>query len=99
MGSIFNIKLIKKDLYKSLLFLKDQKYDIIVTALNKNSVNYLDYMPKDKFVIVIGNEGAGVSREVMSIATVVVYIPISNRIESLNVSIAGAICMAKFMEK
>jgi TrmH family RNA methyltransferase len=99
MGAIFDIKLISGNLLEKLLLLKANKYDIIVTALNKNSISYLDYKPSDKFVIVLGNEGNGVSKEVMSLATKVVYIPISDKIDSLNVSIAGAICMAKFMEK
>lgn len=43
--------------------------------------------------IVIGNEGHGIAPDVREVCTGSVFIPISSTTESLNASIAGAICM------
>ena len=99
MGSFFDIDIIRNNLYDKLLFLKDDKYDIIVTILNSKSLDYKHFIPNNKFVLVLGNEGQGISKEIIDLSTHQVYIPISSKIDSLNVSIAGAICMAKFSEK
>ena len=44
-------------------------------------------------VIVVGSEGKGVSRLIRERADVVVRIPTVGRIDSLNASVAGAICL------
>ena len=43
--------------------------------------------------ILIGNEGAGLSPELIAAATLRVSIPMPGRVESLNAAAAGAICM------
>ena len=47
----------------------------------------------DKYAIILGNEASGVSLDIQRQADINVIIPISKRIESLNVAIAGAIMM------
>lgn len=44
--------------------------------------------------ICLGQEGAGVSRQMLSLSCATVSIPMKGKVESLNVSIAGAIVMA-----
>lgn len=44
-------------------------------------------------LVVMGNEGAGLSPEVAALATVPIRIPLLNHVESLNVAIAAAIVM------
>jgi 23S rRNA (guanosine2251-2'-O)-methyltransferase len=48
---------------------------------------------EEPVVLVIGSEGAGVSKLIRTRADMVVRIPTSGRIESLNASVAGAICL------
>ena len=87
-GAVFSIPLfINKDLKE----FKDKNYDILVTAL-RNSIPYEEVNPKDKFVIVLGNEGQGVKQVNQDIATKIIKISMAN-IDSLNVSIAGGILM------
>ena len=43
--------------------------------------------------ILIGNEGSGLSPELIAAATLRVSIPMPGRVESLNAAAAGAICM------
>ncbi len=99
MGSLFDIDIIRGNLYEKLLFLKEYKYDIIVTVLDKQSIDYREYKPSQNYVLVLGNEGQGISDEIINLATRKIYIPISEKIDSLNVSVAGAICMSYYSEK
>lgn len=87
-GAIFSLPLY---LDTSLNDLKNEGYNIIVTALH-NSIPYEEVKLDDKFVIVLGNEGQGVKKENISLATHVVKIDMDN-IDSLNVAIAGGILL------
>ena len=49
----------------------------------------IDYAPKK--VLVIGNEGEGISRLVKEVSDVLVRIPIDSKCESLNASVAAGI--------
>ena len=92
-GSIFKLNIINSD-YSYLASLKKEGFKIIVTALNNNSIHLKDFKLKDneKYVIVFGNEGQGVSKEIIDIADYVLKIDINN-IDSLNVAIASGIIL------
>ena len=47
----------------------------------------------EKFVIIMGNEGAGVSDNLMSLAHSYLYIDMNNNCESLNVAVATSIIL------
>jgi RNA methyltransferase, TrmH family len=87
-GAIFSLPIY---LNESLQDLKNDSYEIIVTALH-NSVPYEDVKLNSKFVIVLGNEGQGVKKENIDLASYVVKIDMDN-IDSLNVAIAGGILL------
>ena len=88
-GSIFSIPVFVGNLndYKNT-------HEIIVSALEKDAVNYDEIKVPNKFVLVLGNESHGVKKSTLEIAKMKVIIPIAN-IDSLNVAIAGAIIMSK----
>jgi len=69
--------------------------EIIVSALSKNAVSLEKVLRKDRFVLVLGNESHGVSEHTLELANQIVKIDISDKIDSLNVAIAGAILMEK----
>jgi TrmH family RNA methyltransferase len=47
-----------------------------------------------RLVLIVGNEGGGISQDVLACARSVVKIPInSDKVESLNVAASGAVCM------
>jgi len=43
--------------------------------------------------LLFGNEGAGLSRELLSVAHEVVAIPMPGKVESINVAAAAAVCL------
>ena len=59
------------------------------TAMKGNSLNEIE--TSDKLAIILGNEGSGVSEEVLSKTKM--NITIKTNIESLNVGVAGSIIM------
>ena len=100
--SIYNDKVINSS--KGAIFaipvrkgkLSDYKntHQIIVSDLSKDAIDFNNLKLEKRFVLVLGNESHGVSKENKKLATNSVIIPISN-IDSLNVSVAGGILMNK----
>ena len=83
----------KKDLSEIYRILKMNDFQIIVTSLTNNSVYLSDLKKREQFAIVLGNEGNGVSEVSLNNATDVVKIKMSDKIDSLNVGVAGSIVM------
>lgn len=66
---------------------------IAVTTLKPGAKSlYETAFPRD-IVLALGAEGAGVSEELLAKATHPLHIPMSGRVESLNVAAAAAICI------
>lgn len=97
-GAIFKINVVKKELNDIYRLLKKNEFDIIVTSLTNNSVYLEELEKKDKFAIVLGNEGNGVSEVSLKNASTVVKIRMSDKIDSLNVAVAGSIVMYNLTE-
>ena len=88
-GAIFSIPVFVDELSKY-----QNTHDIIVSALEKDSVDFNNIDVPSKFVLVLGNESHGVKKSTLEIAKKKVIIPIAN-IDSLNVAVAGGILMSK----
>lgn len=97
-GAIFKISVVKKELNDIYRLLKKNEFEILVTSLTNNSVYLEELDKKDKFAIVLGNEGNGVSEVSLKNATKVVKIRMSDKIDSLNVAVAGSIIMYNLTE-
>ena len=89
-GAIFDLNIQNGD--SSLLKeLKNKGYKIIATSL-QSSIPLEKLNISEKIVLVLGNEAHGVSKEVLDLADESIRIDI-DKIDSLNVAIAGAISM------
>ena len=97
-GSHFHIPVFQADLREYLPVLKKQGVEVAVTALHRDSKDYSILQGKSDVAIVVGNEGQGVSSEVIDLADIVVTIPMFGKAESLNVAIASALLMYKTKE-
>jgi len=95
MGALARVRVHYTDLPK---WLAEQQCPIIGTLLEGNNI-YEKPLPKEG-IIVMGNEGNGISQEVRKIITHPIRIPSypkdAETSESLNVSIATAIVLAEF---
>lgn len=91
-GSIFHIPIETGSLVEIIAHLKQENYTILATAL-QDAVQYDTVKKQPKIALVIGNEGAGVSEEILKLADTTVKIPMYGQAESLNVSVAAGILM------
>src|SRR5699024_7380004 len=91
-GSIFHIPVFQFDLITNIPVLKQEGFRIWASALS-GATSYNVLTPAEKNALVIGNEGAGVSDEVLLLADYQVKIPIYGKAESLNAGIAAGILM------
>jgi len=96
-GSIFHIPIVKRDLTEMIQELKQLSIPVYGTSL-QNSTPYRDVERTNSFAIIVGNEGNGVSQEVLKQTDHNLYIPIYGKAESLNVAIAAGILMYHFAE-
>lgn len=93
-GAIFNTNILCYDIKKAINDLKNSDFLVLGTSLyNSLSLKDLDIKDNEKIAFVLGNEANGVKTEVLDLCDKNVRIDISNKIESLNVSVAGAIMM------
>lgn len=72
--------------------LQSQGVKAIATVANAKKT-YWDYDFRQPTLILLGNEGNGLSKELIELADEVVSIPQSDRVESLNVSICAALLL------
>ena len=92
MGAIFRVKVIEvENLAKTIKEMKKHKIQILATDLATDETIY-DVSYK-KSAIVIGNEGNGVSKEVLELADKKIKIPMPGKTESLNAAVATGIIL------
>lgn len=92
MGYIFEINYFDIS-FDELVRLKS-KQDITIISADMNGVSIDNFnKPNGNYAIVIGNEGNGVSDEMLNLSDNVVSIPMMNNVESLNASVSASILM------
>jgi tRNA G18 (ribose-2'-O)-methylase SpoU len=74
---------------------RDGGFDVVGLGLGEDSVDFDEYAPKapEKVALVLGSEGPGLSPEALADCDVVARIPMSHRVDSLNVAAAGAVAL------
>ena len=97
MGSIFRMNLrTTDDLPGELTKLREKGYSILSSQLDGTAF-YERQGVAERFALIIGNEGNGVSEQVQQTATHRVRLPMRGGAESLNAAIAAAIMMYELM--
>lgn len=96
-GSIFHIPVLRMDLTNAITKLKAWNVDVYASALSDDSIGLSNVDASNPVAIVLGSEGAGVSKSIMNQCDGTVKIETS-QFESLNVAVASAI-MAYHLRK
>lgn len=91
-GLIFNINIDTCDIVDKIKQLKALDYKIIGTKVD-NGIDVSTVDKQDKLVLIMGNEGSGMSDEVSSLCDVYAHIKMNESCESLNVGVACSIMM------
>jgi RNA methyltransferase, TrmH family len=91
-GSHFHLPIIRGDLHEWMDKLQEKNIPVYGTALEGASA-YTDISTGDSFALIVGNEGNGVGKDILSSTTANLYIPIYGKSESLNVAVATGILL------
>lgn len=93
MGSIFRVPVVYTDnLYKDIELIKQNDVKVYAAHL-KGEKSYRDVEYSERSMILIGNEGRGLTDEATATADTLVKIPMCGKVESLNAAVAAAILM------
>jgi RNA methyltransferase, TrmH family len=91
-GSLLRQPLLRVKLGESITALKQRGVKVLATSSHKGKpLHEADFT--GAAMIVVGNEGAGVPQEILSMADELVTIPHAPRVESLNAGIAASILL------
>ncbi|MBU8916691.1 RNA methyltransferase [Bacillus sp. FJAT-29953] len=91
-GSHFHLPIIRGDLQEWTTKLKEKNIPVYGTALEGASA-YTDISTGEAFALIVGNEGSGMNKELLSQTNANLYIPIYGKSESLNVAVAAGILL------
>ncbi|MDJ0557090.1 MAG: RNA methyltransferase [Microcoleaceae cyanobacterium MO_207.B10] len=83
---------ITQDLKSEVEQLQNQGVQIVATVPDA-SINYWEIDLRKPTLILLGNEGGGLSHDLLSLANYSAKIPLSNGVESLNVAISSALIL------
>ena len=99
-GAVFKLPIVAvSDAINLLSKLKEYGCTVLGTALTADAIPFWKLEAVARKVVVFGNEGAGIDAELLSLCDYVVTIPLTNGIESLNVSAAAAIVLFAVADK
>lgn len=97
-GMIFYTNIITLKLKEFIDEIKTKNYTIFGTNV-RNGKNIKEITLPEKFALVLGNEGQGVSKEIEALCDDNIYIKMSSKCESLNVSVATSILLYEVYNK
>lgn len=96
-GSHFHIPVVRGDLDEWIDRLQDDHVKVYGTSLEE-AISYRDIEVTDAFAVMVGNEGSGISPQLLAKTDQNVIIPIVGGAESLNVAVATGILLYAFVK-
>ena len=100
-GTIFKIDIVEvSNISDTLKKLKNNgfwTYALDMSDEPENSLLKHDFTQKT--ALILGSEGNGISQKLVENSDFIISIPMENNVESLNVSVSGALAMYKWKEK
>ena len=90
-GSHFHLPIYRMSSQRLLEEAKEAAIPVLATTLSKDSVDYRELPSIENFVLVMGNEGQGISPLMAESADQLVHISMKGQAESLNVAVAAGI--------
>ena len=78
--------------------LKEDKFKIVAVEQSKNSIDYKKFKPKNKTLVIFGNEVEGVSEKTLKKSDIVAEIPMNGIKESLNISVSAGIVLFRWFD-
>lgn len=94
MGSVFTLPYARLDTWPdALMSLRSNGFTVLALTPDHNAVTLRDLhvRPRDRFVLMLGAEGPGLTAQSARLADLAVRIPMSHGVDSLNVAAAAAV--------
>ncbi len=91
-GMLFHINIITMDLEEAIKIIKSRGIKVYGTNV-VNGVEVTSISDRDKYSLIVGNEGNGVKQNIQELSDVNLYIPMKDNVESLNVGVACSILL------
>ena len=95
-GSHFHLPIYRLPVATFVEEAKKSNLPLLATTLSRESKDYRELSSLENFVLVMGNEGQGISSVMAESADQLVHIGMKGRAESLNVAVAAGILMFYF---
>jgi len=97
-GALLRLPVCREQNLKTVVNLAKQYGMQVVAATEKGAVDYRDVDFSQPTLLIMGNEEAGISPELLKISDVRAKLPIVGQVASLNVSVAAGVMMYKALE-
>lgn len=92
-GSQFHLQMFEGNLRKWIDDFRTRNAPVYGTQLNPAAKNFREVNPGQIFALIMGNEGQGMSSELLAMTSDNLYIPMPGAAESLNVAVSAGILM------
>ncbi|MBQ8807672.1 MAG: RNA methyltransferase [Clostridia bacterium] len=92
MSGVFSVPVVQNAESRQVIeYFRSNGYKIVAGALSEDAVDFYSSDLSGKVLIIIGNEGSGVTGKTLSLCDSVLKIPMRSDAESLNAAVAGAV--------
>ena len=88
-----------EDISSTLKRLQKEGYSIYAAEITEHSTPLSQVEVSDKWVLLMGHEGNGISQDVLELCDHVVHIKMEPNVKSFNVAVAASILMYQFKQK
>jgi len=100
MGHASRLKLHRyDDIKETIRTLKEQGYTIYAAEITKNSIPLSKIEVTEKWVLLMGHEGDGITPDILRLCDRVVHIEMEANVKSFNVAVAASIILYNFQHK
>jgi TrmH family RNA methyltransferase len=86
---------IYEDIFTTISSLKDKGYKVFAAELSDDSTPLMELEVPKKWVLLMGHEGKGISREILDMCDEIVSIEMQEGVKSFNVGVAASLIMYK----
>lgn len=86
------------DVAKVIEFAKNEGFEIVGIEQDVRSKDYKDFVPKEKTLIIMGEEVSGINKEILDRCDAILEIPMYGNKESLNVSVSYGVIMYRLFD-
>ena len=97
-GMLFTTNIVIEEPKEIIEKLKKENYKIYGTKVD-GGINIKNIEKPDKFILIIGNEGQGMSEKISSLCDEYLYIKMNKKVESLNAAVAASILLYELGNK